>query len=117
MASMALDMVLAVYMPPHDPAPGHASHSIALTPFSSSLPAWNCPTALDGVARKPIEMGVARRDIAEQRSDTDHGPGEVVVMEADGAQHGAVRGAAWSGGGETAGMSTLGRHGCNLLGE
>ena len=26
-ASMALDMVLAVYMPPHEPAPGHASHS------------------------------------------------------------------------------------------
>ena len=25
---MALDMVLAVYMPPHEPAPGHASHSI-----------------------------------------------------------------------------------------
>jgi hypothetical protein len=28
MASMALDMVLAVYMPPQLPAPGQASHSM-----------------------------------------------------------------------------------------
>ena len=35
-ASMALLMVLAVYMPPHEPAPGQASHSIALTVGASS---------------------------------------------------------------------------------
>ena len=44
-ASMAELMVLAVYMPPHDPAPGQASHSILWTVLSSSLPAWCRPTA------------------------------------------------------------------------
>ena len=44
-ASMALDMVLAVYMPPQEPAPGQASHSTRWTPSASSLPAWYCPTA------------------------------------------------------------------------
>ena len=44
-ASMAELMVLAVYMPPHEPAPGHDSHSIACSFFSSILPAWNLPTA------------------------------------------------------------------------
>ena len=38
-------MVLAVYMPPHEPGPGHASHSTLWTPLSSSLPAWYWPTA------------------------------------------------------------------------
>src|SRR5262249_7445206 len=37
-ASMAELMVLAVYMPPHDPAPGQASHSTPWTPWASSLP-------------------------------------------------------------------------------
>ena len=30
-------MVLAVYMPPHEPAPGHASHSTLWTPFGVEL--------------------------------------------------------------------------------
>ena len=34
-----VDIVFAVYMPPHDPAPGQASHSILFTPAASSLPA------------------------------------------------------------------------------
>ena len=44
-ASMAEDMVLAVNMPPHDPAPGQARRSISRRSLSAILPAFNCPTA------------------------------------------------------------------------
>ena len=44
-ASIAEAMVLAVYMPPHDPAPGLALASTASSPASSSGPAARAPTA------------------------------------------------------------------------
>jgi hypothetical protein len=42
---MAELIVLAVYIPPHAPAPGQAAHSTRWTPLASSLPAWYWPTA------------------------------------------------------------------------
>ncbi len=47
-------------------------------------------------------MGVARRDVAEQIGDADHGARKIVVVKADGPQHGAVRRPAGSLGGESA---------------
>jgi hypothetical protein len=44
-ASIAEDIVLAVNMPPQEPAPGHAWHSIALSRASSMRPAARSPTA------------------------------------------------------------------------
>jgi|GEM_PF-3130968 len=44
-ASKALDMVLAVYMPPHEPVPGMACCSISLSSSSLILPAAFWPTA------------------------------------------------------------------------
>ena len=45
MASTAEDMVLAVYMPPHAPAPGQAAHSIPCRSSSVISPVLNLPTA------------------------------------------------------------------------
>ncbi len=44
-ASKADDMVLAVYMPPHAPAPGHAWCSMPSKSSSLILPAFLAPTA------------------------------------------------------------------------
>ena len=44
-ASKTEDMVLAVYMPPHEPAPGQARRSTSSSSASVILPALNCPTA------------------------------------------------------------------------
>jgi hypothetical protein len=43
------------------------------------------------LAGQAIEMCVARRDVAEQVGDADHGPCEIVVVKADGTKHGSVR--------------------------
>ena len=45
MASKAEDMVLAVNMPPQEPAPGQALHSTRRTCSSSMVPATRWPTA------------------------------------------------------------------------
>ena len=45
MASTAEAMVLAVYMPPHDPAPGHALWMMSSYAASSILPAVRAPYA------------------------------------------------------------------------
>src|SRR5690606_34254256 len=45
MASMAAAMVLAVYMPPHEPGPGQAWHSMAYSSSSSMRPWLYLPTA------------------------------------------------------------------------
>ncbi len=45
MASKAELMVLAVYMPPHEPEPGQAFCSMALKSSSDRRPAVNSPTA------------------------------------------------------------------------
>src|SRR3989338_11597387 len=45
MDSIAEDIVLAVYIPPHAPGPGHAAHSTAYRSFSEIFPAANSPTA------------------------------------------------------------------------
>jgi hypothetical protein len=44
-ASIAADIVLAVYMPPHDPAPGQARRSISSSSPASIRPAPQAPTA------------------------------------------------------------------------
>ena len=44
-ASIADDMVLAVYMPPQEPAPGHAWRSTSVSCASVIVPALHCPTA------------------------------------------------------------------------
>ena len=44
-ASNDEDMVLAVYMPPHEPGPGMARRSIWQKSSSLILPAENLPTA------------------------------------------------------------------------
>ncbi|MNT36877.1 hypothetical protein D3C72_1729870 [compost metagenome] len=44
-ASNALDIVLAVYMPPHEPVPGMARFSISCRSSSLMLPAAFWPTA------------------------------------------------------------------------
>ena len=43
--SITIDMVFAVYWPPHAPAPGHAALSIAYSSSSPILPARYAPTA------------------------------------------------------------------------
>lgn len=43
MASMALAIVLAVYMPPQAPAPGHAFRTMSCLYFSSIRPAAYAP--------------------------------------------------------------------------
>src|SRR5699024_11742587 len=43
-ASIAEDIVLAVNMPPHDPAPGHAAHSTLCNASLSISPLLYCPT-------------------------------------------------------------------------
>src|SRR5207247_2293708 len=58
--------------------------------------------ALAALAHQAVEVSVARRDVAEQRGNADHRPLEVVVEEADGPEHGAVRSAAGAAGGEQA---------------
>ncbi len=217
-------MVLAVYMPPHEPAPGHASHSMAWTPLRIELAGLmsayrledrhdvdvaavgsdagqdaaavdedagnveprhghdaaghvlvaaaegeqaivihaaghDFETVGDDLARdeavahalmahhnavggggraenlrhaaaganafaaaagQAIEMGVARRNLAEQRSDADHRPIEILIVKADGPQHGAIGSAAGTFGGESAGTVALGRHGhlrCGRMAE
>ncbi len=45
MASIAEAMVLAVYMPPHEPSPGQAFDSMAWSSSSSIVPAARAPTA------------------------------------------------------------------------
>src|SRR5207253_4962693 len=67
--------------------------------------------ALVSLAGEPVEVGVARRDVAEQRGDADHGAGEVVVEEADGAEHGPVGGASGAFGGQAAAALAVGGHG------
>ena len=44
-ASIAEAMVFAVYIPPHEPAPGHACCSRSANAASDSFPAACCPTA------------------------------------------------------------------------
>ena len=95
-ASMAELMVLAVYMPPHEPAPGQASHSIAWTPFSSSLPAWYWPTAskMETMSMSLAVRADAGQDAAavdEDAGDVEPGhghdaAGHVLVAAADGQQ-------------------------------
>src|SRR5438552_3448730 len=84
-ASMAELMVLAVYMPPHEPAPRHAAGG---------------PHAFTDLDYEAVEMSVAGRDVAVKRRDADHGPVEVAIVKADGAEHGPVWGAAHSAGGD-----------------
>jgi hypothetical protein len=67
--------------------------------------------AFTAFTRQAVEVGVAGRDVTEELGNADDGPLEIVVLEADGPQHGAVRGAAGAFGGETAGGVALGRHG------
>src|SRR5690625_2552436 len=43
-ASIAEDIVLAVYIPPHEPGPGQAAHSIRVNSSSSICPLLSCPT-------------------------------------------------------------------------
>ena len=45
MASMAADIVLAVNMPPHEPAPGQARRSISSSSSCGMRPAPAAPTA------------------------------------------------------------------------
>src|SRR5699024_12254151 len=42
-ASIAEAIVLAVCIPPHEPAPGHALHSISFNSSSLISPLFNCP--------------------------------------------------------------------------
>ena len=63
--------------------------------------------ALAALAGQAVEVGVAGRDVAEQRGDADHRPVEVVVVEADGPQHGPVGRAAHALGGQQAGAIRL----------
>ncbi len=46
-ASMALDIVLAVYMPPQEPAPGQLSHSILWSAFCVDLAGLELPDRLE----------------------------------------------------------------------
>ena len=69
------------------------------------------------LAGQAVEVGVAGGDVAEERGDADHRPGEVVVEEADGAEHGAVGGAAHALGGQSAVALGVGRHGTLLRGR
>jgi len=50
--------------------------------------------ALTCVAGEAVQMGVARRDVAEKRGNPNHGAVEIVVMESHGPKHGAIRSAA-----------------------
>ena len=61
-ASIALDMVLAVNIPPHEPAPGQALRSIAASSSSVILPAACSPTApaASPAARRPASCPTAR---------------------------------------------------------
>src|SRR5699024_10223085 len=43
-ASIAEAIVLAVYIPPNEPAPGHALHSSSFTSHPLISPLFNCPT-------------------------------------------------------------------------
>src|SRR5262245_51635795 len=61
-----------------------------------------CANAFDPLECQAVEVSIARRDIAEERSHTDHGPAEVIVQKPDGPQHGAVGGATHSLGGHSA---------------
>ncbi len=45
---------LAVNMPEHEPQVGHALHSMAARPSSSSLPAWCRPTASKTLLRSSV---------------------------------------------------------------
>jgi len=58
--------------------------------------------ALAGLARQAVEVGIAGRDLAPQRGHPEHRLGEVVIVEADGPQHGAVGCALDAGGGDAA---------------
>ena len=44
-ASPMDDMVFAVNIPPHEPEPGHALFSIAVSSSASIWPVWNWPMA------------------------------------------------------------------------
>src|SRR5262249_7888032 len=68
--------------------------------------------ALAALAGQAVEMSVAGGDVAEEGGDTDHGPGEIPVVEAAGPQDGAVGGAIGNlaTGGLQAGTLWLRRH-------
>src|SRR5439155_17058800 len=51
-------------------------------------------------ASQAIEVGIAGRDVAEERGHADHRPLEILVQEADGTQHGAIGRAAHTLGGQ-----------------
>src|SRR5262249_41169466 len=55
----------------------------------------NTPRGADALAalfREPVEVGITRGDVAEERCDPDHRLLEIFVGEADGPEHGPVRG-------------------------
>src|SRR5262249_62141406 len=54
----------------------------------------------DRLAGQPVQVGVARRDVREQVGHADHGAVEVVVVKADGAEHGPIGSAADAAGSE-----------------
>ena len=69
--------------------------------------------AFQPLARQPIQMGVAGRDVAMQVGHADHGPREIVVMKADGPQHGPIGRPAHAFGGHQA-ASSIACHGSLL---
>ena len=67
-------MELAVNMPEHEPQVGQAPHSMALSPSSSSVPAWCRPTASNTLFRsmvRPVQPP------GEHRPAADHDGGHV----------------------------------------
>src|SRR5262249_18370640 len=64
--------------------------------------------AFAALAGQAVEVGVAGGDVAEEGGDADHRTVEVVVVEADGAEHGPVGGPLRAAGGGEAGA--IGRH-------
>ena len=75
------------------------SEAVGAPKICGTPPAARMPS--HALAGQAVEVGVARRDVAEQRGDADHGPLEVVVVKADGPEHGPVGGRGpgrrWSG--------------------
>ena len=68
-ASMALAMVLAVYMPPQEPAPGMAFSSISASSRSSSWPLACSPTASKQLTTSSfLSANFSRRSLRSRRS-------------------------------------------------
>jgi hypothetical protein len=85
-------MVLAVYMPPHEPEPGIARRSISPRSCSLRVPAVNWPTCLEdaddvqvlalvAAGEDGAAVDVDRRHVGAQ--DPHHAAGHVLVAAAD----------------------------------